>query len=120
NKTLPSNFNDWVDKDFQILKNTLQQCLPHIRYFQISSGNIIEKVFPYQQILNKNLVTDILKYSMAPEKPITSTILPPRKIVTIQLPNRRNAFQITSSIITNEHAAEIASWIDKKEVTYDV
>ncbi|RHZ75148.1 hypothetical protein Glove_217g248 [Diversispora epigaea] len=120
NKTLPSNFNDWIDKDFQILKNTLQQCLPHIRYFQISSGNIIEKVFPYQQILNKNLVTDILKYSMAPEKPITSTILPPRKIVTIQLPNRGNAFQITSSIITNEHAAEIASWIDKKEVTYDV
>ncbi|RHZ84607.1 hypothetical protein Glove_79g67 [Diversispora epigaea] len=120
NKTLPSNFNDWIDKDFQILKNTLQQCLPHIRYFQISSGNIIEKVFPYQQILNKNLVTDILKYSMAPEKPITSTILPPRKIVTIQLPNRGNAFQITSSIITNEHAAEIASWIEKKKVTYDV
>ncbi|RHZ84609.1 hypothetical protein Glove_79g58 [Diversispora epigaea] len=120
NKTLPSDFNDWIDKDFQILKNTLQQCLPHIRYFQISSGNIVEKVFPYQQILNKNLVTDILKYSMAPEKPITSTILPPRKIVTIQLPNRGNVFQITSSIITNEHAAEIASWIDKKEVTYDV
>ncbi|RHZ48292.1 hypothetical protein Glove_553g52 [Diversispora epigaea] len=120
NKTLLSNINYWVDKDFQILKNTLQQCLPHIRYFQISSGDIMEKVYPYQQILNKKLMTDILKYSMAPDKPITSTILPPRKIVTNQLPNRGYTFQITSLIITNEHAAEIASWIDKKEVTYDV
>ncbi|RHZ48296.1 hypothetical protein Glove_553g56 [Diversispora epigaea] len=117
NKTLPSNIDDWVDKDFQILKNTLQQCLPHIRYFQISSGNIMEKVYPFQQILNKKLVTDILKYSMASDKPITSTILPPRKIITIQLPNRGNTFQITSLIITNEHAANIASWIGKKEVT---
>ncbi|RHZ48288.1 hypothetical protein Glove_553g58 [Diversispora epigaea] len=38
----------------------------------------------------------------------------------IQLPNREYTFQITSSIITNEHAAETASWIDKKEVTNDV
>ncbi|RHZ71341.1 hypothetical protein Glove_259g18 [Diversispora epigaea] len=120
NKILPSNLDDWIDKDFRILKNSLQQCLPHIRYFQISSGNIMEKVFPYQQILDKTLWADILKYFMAPDKPITSTILPPRKIVTTQLPNRGNAFQITSSIITNEHAAEIASWIDNKEVTYEV
>ncbi|RHZ76374.1 hypothetical protein Glove_198g19 [Diversispora epigaea] len=119
-KTLPSNIDDWIDKDFQILKNTLQQCLPHIRYFQISSKNIMEKVYPYQQILNKKLMTDILKYSMALNEPMTSTILPPCKIVTTQLPNRGNTFQITSLIITNEHLAEIASWIDKKEVTYEV
>ncbi|RHZ48305.1 hypothetical protein Glove_553g32 [Diversispora epigaea] len=120
NKTLPSNFNDWIEKDFQILRNTLQQCLPHIRYFQISNENIIEKLVPFQQIFDKTLWVDILKYSMTPDKPITSTILPPRKIVTNQLPNRGYTFQITSLIITNEHVAEIASWIDKKEVTYDV
>ncbi|RHZ48303.1 hypothetical protein Glove_553g34 [Diversispora epigaea] len=119
-KTLTSNFNDWIEKDFQILRNTLQQCLPHIRYFQISNENIIEKLVPFQQIFDKKLWVDILKYSMTPDKPITSTILPPRKIVTNQLPNRGYTFQITSLIITNEHAAEIASWIDKKEVTYDV
>ncbi|RHZ48307.1 hypothetical protein Glove_553g30 [Diversispora epigaea] len=119
-KTLPSNFNDWIEKDFQILRNTLQQCLPHIRYFQIPNENIIEKLVPFQQIFDKTLWVDILKYSMTPDKPITSTILPPRKIVTNQLPNRGYTFQITSLIITNEHAAEIASWIDKKEVTYDV
>ncbi|RHZ48301.1 hypothetical protein Glove_553g36 [Diversispora epigaea] len=120
NKTLPSNFNDWIEKDFQNLKNTLQQCLPHIRYFQFSNETILEKLFPFQQLLDKTLWFDILKYSMTPDKPITSTILSPRKIVTNQLPNRGYTFQITSLIITNERAAEIASWIDKKEVTYDV
>ncbi|RHZ86494.1 hypothetical protein Glove_50g70 [Diversispora epigaea] len=109
NKNLPSNLNDWIDKDFQILKNTLQQCLSHIRYFQISNENFIERVFPYQQILDKKLVTDILKHPMAPNEPITSKISPPRKI-----------FQITSSIINIEQATEIESWVDKKEVTYDV
>ncbi|RHZ48290.1 hypothetical protein Glove_553g50 [Diversispora epigaea] len=120
NKTLPSNLNDWIDKDFQILKNTLQQCLPHIRYFQFSNENIKEKLFPFQQILDKTLWDDILKYSVTPDKPIISIILPPRKIITTQLPNRGNTFQITSSIIKYEHEVEITSWIDKKEVTYDV
>ncbi|RHZ88300.1 hypothetical protein Glove_23g83 [Diversispora epigaea] len=71
NKTLSSKIDDWIDKDFQILENTLQQCLPQIRYFQISGEGIMEKVFPYQQILDKKLWANILKYSMAPNKPIT-------------------------------------------------
>ncbi|RHZ81827.1 hypothetical protein Glove_117g239 [Diversispora epigaea] len=120
NKTLPSNLNDWIDRDFQILKNSLQQCLPHIRYFQFSNDNIMEKLFPFQRILDNTLWADILKYFITPDKPIDSPILAPRKLVTTQLPNRGYTFQITSSIIANEHAAEIASWIDKKEVTYDV
>ncbi|RHZ89546.1 hypothetical protein Glove_13g254 [Diversispora epigaea] len=106
--------------DFQILKNTLQLCLPHIRYFQISGENIMEKVFPYRQILDENLWADILNYSMAPNKTITSKILPPRKIFATQLPNRGYTFQITSSIINIEQATEMAFWVDKKEVTYDI
>ncbi|RHZ89469.1 hypothetical protein Glove_13g242 [Diversispora epigaea] len=120
NKTLPSNVDDWIDKDFQILKNNLQQCLPHIRYFQISNESIREKVFPYQQILDKKLWDDIVEYSMTPNKAITSKILPPRKIIITQLPSRGYTFRITSSIINIEQATEIASWVDKKEVAYDV
>ncbi|RHZ81792.1 hypothetical protein Glove_117g318 [Diversispora epigaea] len=108
NKILPLNLDDWIEKDFQILKNTLQQCLPHIRYFQFSHEHIVEKIYPYQQILEKNFMLDILKYYISPNENISSAILPPR-----------NIFQITSSVISNEHATEIASWIDKKEAAYD-
>ncbi|RHZ89551.1 hypothetical protein Glove_13g251 [Diversispora epigaea] len=120
NQTLPSNIDDWIDKDFQILKSTLQQCIPHIRYFQISNKNIVEKLFPYQQILDKKLWDDILKYSLAPNTTITSKILPPRKVFATQLPNRGYTFQITSSIINIEQATEIASWVDKKEKAFDI
>ncbi|RHZ85556.1 hypothetical protein Glove_64g79 [Diversispora epigaea] len=109
NKNLPLNLDDWIEKDFQILKRTLQHCLPHIRYFQISNEHIMEKIYPYQQILEKKLVTDILKYSLSPDRSITSKILP-----------SRNIFQITSLIITKEQASEIASWIDRKEVKYEI
>lgn len=56
---------------------------------------------------------------MAPGKPITSKILPSRKVFG-QLPNRERAFHNASSIITKEHAAEIASLIDKRKVACDV
>ncbi|RHZ81869.1 hypothetical protein Glove_117g202 [Diversispora epigaea] len=109
NKNLPLNLDDWIEKDFQILKNTLQHCLPHIRYFQFSNEHVVQKIHPYQQILSKKLMTDILKYYISPNQLISSTILPPR-----------NIFQIPSSIISYEHATEIASWIDKKEVTSEI
>ncbi|RHZ89658.1 hypothetical protein Glove_13g213 [Diversispora epigaea] len=114
NNTLPSDVNDWIENDFQILKNTLQQCLPHIRYFQIYKESIMENVFPYRQILDENLWADILKHSMS--LTITSKILPPREIFTTQLLNR----EIASSIITKEQATEIASWIDRKDITYEI
>ncbi|RHZ89636.1 hypothetical protein Glove_13g268 [Diversispora epigaea] len=66
NKTLPSNIDDWIDKDFQILKNTLQQCLPHIRYFQISSENILpNRGYTFQitsSIINIEQATEIASW----------------------------------------------------------
>ncbi|RIB09364.1 hypothetical protein C2G38_2251429 [Gigaspora rosea] len=54
---------------------------------------------------------------MAPNAPITSTILPARKKITVQLPVREVRL---SSVINDEHFAEISSWIDRRESMYDV
>ena len=80
NSNLNPNPTQWSDEDFLTLKTTLKNCLPHIRYFQIPNEDIMEKVLPYQRILEPNLWKDILSRSMTPNKPITSTILPPRNI----------------------------------------
>ncbi|RIB01042.1 hypothetical protein C2G38_2150629 [Gigaspora rosea] len=59
NTSLSSNPKQWSDADFLIMKNTLQNCLPLIRYFQISGQDIFKKVRPYQKILDPIIWEDI-------------------------------------------------------------
>ncbi|RHZ67595.1 hypothetical protein Glove_300g7 [Diversispora epigaea] len=61
NPTLPTNLEEWFNENFQPLKITLQQCLPLIRDFHISSENIWGKVNPYEKILEKQLWDDIIQ-----------------------------------------------------------
>ncbi|RHZ43770.1 hypothetical protein Glove_856g47 [Diversispora epigaea] len=113
NPTFPTNLNEWTSDNFLTLKITLKNCFPHIRYFNISSEKVVEKFYPYQQLFEPKLWSDINIKLLAPNKPISSTISPPRKIINSTLPIR-----ITSNIISNEHALEISSWIDRKETPY--
>ncbi|RHZ84937.1 hypothetical protein Glove_74g201 [Diversispora epigaea] len=115
NPTLPSNVDEWTSDNFLTLKTTLGKCLPQIRYFSISSEDVFEMIFPYQQILEPKLWSDINKKIMAPNKPISSSVLPPRKILNVILPTRTT---LSSNIITDEHTLEISSWIDKRESNY--
>ncbi|RIB04273.1 hypothetical protein C2G38_695502 [Gigaspora rosea] len=86
---LPSNLEELTHENFNSLKTTLQHCLPHIRYFQIPSKDILKKIQPYQNILEKNIWVDILAKYLDPDMPITSPVLPPRKKATSQLPSRK-------------------------------
>ncbi|RHZ43787.1 hypothetical protein Glove_856g49 [Diversispora epigaea] len=116
NPTFPTNLNEWTSDNFLTLKTTLKDCFPHIRYFNISSEKVVEKFYPYQQLFESKLWSDINIKFLAPNKPISSIILPPRKIISSTLPTRTTPFP--SNIISNEHALEISSWIDRKEIPY--
>ncbi|RHZ65599.1 hypothetical protein Glove_313g22 [Diversispora epigaea] len=115
---LPTNLNEWTSDNFLTLKETLKGCLPHIRYFSISNEDVVEKIFPYHQILEPKLFLDINSKIMAPNKQITSIVLPPRNTLNTKFPIRNIPIDLPSNIITNEHALEISSWIDKKESSY--
>ncbi|RIB17293.1 hypothetical protein C2G38_1444008 [Gigaspora rosea] len=54
NPDLPSNPEDWSDENFMALNDTLKNCLPHIRYFQVSGKDVANYVLPYSQILEKS------------------------------------------------------------------
>ncbi|RHZ51613.1 hypothetical protein Glove_476g7 [Diversispora epigaea] len=116
NPNVPANLNEWTSDNFLTLKTTLKNCFPHIRYFNISSEQIIEKFYPYQQLFEPKLWSDINIKLLSHNKPISSTILPPRKIISSNLPTR--TIRIPSNIISNEHALEILSWICRKETPY--
>ncbi|RIB25925.1 hypothetical protein C2G38_2066261 [Gigaspora rosea] len=118
---LPFELEQWTDKDFKSLKVTLQHCLPYIRYFQMSDEDIVKKIKPYRNILEKSLWDDILINRLVPDMIITSQILPPRKNSSSQLlPQREFMITLNSSIITLQHAAEISSWIDRRSTIYNI
>ncbi|RHZ73591.1 hypothetical protein Glove_230g5 [Diversispora epigaea] len=136
NPTLPADSKEWSKKNFEALKITLQRCLPLIRYFNISGEDILKKVKPYKKILEKQLWGDIIQHSISPNKPITSIVLPARiisnrglpsrTISTPELPSRTISTSELSSrvndpfstIINEEHIAELSSWIDRKSTIY--
>ncbi|RHZ78483.1 hypothetical protein Glove_164g53 [Diversispora epigaea] len=118
NPTLPTSLDKWTSDNFSSLKGTLNHCLQHIRYFSISGEDVIKKIYPYQQLLENQLFLDINTRLIASNFPISSLALPPRKILNVILPTRITPIPLSSNIITDEHALEISSWIDKKETPY--
>ncbi|RHZ86495.1 hypothetical protein Glove_50g71 [Diversispora epigaea] len=119
NPTLPVNLEEWSKENFLTLKITLQQCLPLIRYFHISNTEIVDKIVPYKRILDKQLWKDIIQHLGAPDRPVKSIILPARSASVTELPLRAEVpKEPFSTIISEEHAAEISSWIDRKTTTY--
>ncbi|RHZ61183.1 hypothetical protein Glove_349g86 [Diversispora epigaea] len=116
NPTLPKNLVAWNKENFLTLKITLQQCLPNIRYFHIPSNDILDKIRPFKKILDKQLWEDLTQYLISPHRPVNSIILPARSVLIPESPVREK--EPFSTIITNEHIAEITSWINYKPSTY--
>ncbi|RIB01978.1 hypothetical protein C2G38_929677 [Gigaspora rosea] len=119
---LPSDYEEWNKENFESLKVTLQNCLPHIRYFQIPGDEVLEKIQPYKKILEKNLWNDIIAKFLSPNKPITSTILPPRKKLTTQLPSRKslsNGKEIDSNNYIEIFSGPIYFPTNKKTIQHD-
>ncbi|RIB11627.1 TRAF-like protein [Gigaspora rosea] len=70
NPSLPSDPDQWSDEHFLALKNSLQNCLPLIRYFQISGDDVCDKIRAYRKILEPTLWDDIILKLVAPNKAI--------------------------------------------------
>ncbi|RHZ58626.1 hypothetical protein Glove_372g113 [Diversispora epigaea] len=111
NSTLPRNLEEWSEENFKTLKTTLQQFLPLIRYFYISEKDIWEKLKPYRNILGIQLWDDLFQHRIFPNQPVKSLVLPARIISNPEL---------ISTIINDEHVAEISTWIDRKSTIYSL
>ena len=76
NPTLIPDPATWTDDDFKSMENTLQHCLPLIRFFNLSSKDFLRKVRPYKKLLKHQLYEDLLVHHLDPESEITYKILP--------------------------------------------
>src|SRR6266496_2949215 len=102
NPTLIPDPATWTDDDFKAMENTLQYCLPLIRFFSLSSKEFSQKVRPYKKLLRRQLYEDLLNSYLDPD-----TV----SIDNISLP--RNAITVDSKIVNLNIASTISRWIDK-------
>jgi hypothetical protein len=99
----PSNYSN---DDFNALKNTLQRCIPFIRFHNFTPKEFLDKAFQYKKILPEELCDDLFKYFLDPNSEPSNTIEPYR-IKKVKLT------RIDSKIISNKHVELISKWIDK-------
>ncbi|GES89945.1 BTB/POZ protein [Rhizophagus clarus] len=60
NSELPSDVANYSKDDFNILKNTLQQCIPFIKFYDLTSKEFHNKILPYKRIFPKEMYKDLL------------------------------------------------------------
>src|SRR6266487_4958524 len=62
NPELPSDPSSYSKDDFNSLKNTLQQCIPFIKFFNLTHKEFLNKVYPYKKIIPKDLRENLIKH----------------------------------------------------------
>jgi hypothetical protein len=103
NPELSSDPTNFSKDDFNTLKNSLQQCIPIIKFHNLTSEEFSEKVFPYKKILPKELYKDLLNYFLSNVNQSKESELRDEEI---------NSKRIDSKIIKFEHAELILKWIN--------
>src|SRR6185369_9668970 len=97
--------DDWSSNVTNTIKDTIADCIPHIRLFSISP----KKVILYEDLLPKKLCRDILNYHTDKDYKLKVLLLPPR---TGQAPPKaRHEYYIDSTIIDKRQAEWILSKI---------
>jgi hypothetical protein len=133
NPELSSDPENYTKEDFNALKNTLQHCIPFIRFHNLTSKEFSNNILPYKKILPKelykNLLNDFLDNNYKPIKKSKPRIIEEIKEIKYKNINTESKTRIIeeiketksknidSNIITFRHTELISKWIDKLEIT---
>ncbi|EXX63879.1 uncharacterized protein OCT59_027267 [Rhizophagus irregularis] len=109
NPELSSDPTNFSKEDLDTLRNSLQHCIPFIRFYNLSSNEFSDEVLPYKKILPKELYKDLLKYFLSSNDQLTRKSKP-----------RTAAKEIDSEIITIQHAELILKWVNRLEITDEI
>ncbi|GBB96633.1 hypothetical protein RclHR1_00280025 [Rhizophagus clarus] len=111
NPELSSDPSNYSNDDYNVLKNTLQHCIPFIKLYNLSSKEFLDNILPYRKILPEELYIDLLKFFLDHDyRPSTNNKIKETEI--------RSNKSIDSKIITIQHAELISKWIDGFEDTF--
>ncbi|GES94029.1 BTB/POZ protein [Rhizophagus clarus] len=71
---LPPDSTILSKDEFNVLKNTIQQCIPFIKFINLSSREFFDKVLPYKKVLPKELKNELLNYFLDPNRESKSRV----------------------------------------------
>ncbi|GBC40959.2 BTB/POZ protein [Rhizophagus irregularis DAOM 181602=DAOM 197198] len=100
NSSIISDPATWSDNEFNMMNITLQNCLPFIRFFGLSSKDFFRNVRPYRKFLKDQLYEELLEFHLDTESQIPNNILFPR------------SNELCSKIININIVSLTSAWID--------
>jgi hypothetical protein len=106
NPTIVSEPDTWTYDDFKIMKNTLQHCIPLIRFFSLSPKDLLCKVRPYKKLLDRQIYENLLSSCLNPDSEPNDNILLPRNLKVDEI-------FIDTKIVNLNIIATISRWINK-------
>ncbi|GES93599.1 hypothetical protein GLOIN_2v1868421 [Rhizophagus clarus] len=118
NQTLTPDPKTWSDDDFKSMKNILQNCLPLIRFFSLSSREFAQEVRPYKKLLDQQLYEDLLNSYLDPGSVSNINILGPRKF-KINESKIVDSPIIDSQIVDSNIISTVSKWVDKVVINDD-
>ena len=82
------------------MKNTLQQCIPFIRFYNLTPDEFLDKVYPYKKVLPKELREDLIKCSISSNNKLSDKSRP-REVDKV-IPVVTSSEKISIDTISNE------------------
>ncbi|GET03153.1 carbohydrate-binding module family 13 protein [Rhizophagus clarus] len=107
NPELPSDFSDYSKDDFDTLKKTLQECIPFIKFYNLTSEEFLGNVYPFKKIISKELREPLVEHFLNPVNQTTKKLIRPKNT-------------IDSRIIAYQHSELISKWVDRLESTDEI
>ncbi|GBB84420.1 hypothetical protein RclHR1_01100012 [Rhizophagus clarus] len=103
---LDEDLTKWKPENFIDLKNTICNCIPHIRFYNMSPNEYTKATCHFKEILPDGFDKEVLQYFLDPNTKVSFNVLPLR------------GYLFDSKIINAKDAALIASWIKKRQTPY--
>uniref|UniRef100_U9U0S5 TLDc domain-containing protein n=1 Tax=Rhizophagus irregularis (strain DAOM 181602 / DAOM 197198 / MUCL 43194) TaxID=747089 RepID=U9U0S5_RHIID len=97
----------------QIIQKMILTFIPFIKFYNLTSKEFLDKVFPYREILPEELFINLLKTFLSLLDPNIKPTDNSKPCITKEV----NLKAIDSKIITSQHAKLISKWIDRLEIT---
>ncbi|GBC03102.1 hypothetical protein RclHR1_00050010 [Rhizophagus clarus] len=94
----------WNDEEIIIMERTIHRFISLIRFCYISLENFATKVYPFKEIIPKDVIDSMIQFHMTKNKQLNKDKRPPRQ----------QKCDIDSFIINQNHIAIFANWIYRK------